>query len=343
VLFVDLIEADVFPSDAIPGPPVIETSAARDHDQQPSRGAGPATRLEEKVDRRLLEDVVDVLVRDPITEFRDLPRFGEYGREHSLLGREHRRRELGPCRIRGGLGGFGHFRHYRPVRPLRYAAGVGAGLVFEDVSKVYPGARGTVALDGIDLTIPAGQFVAVVGPSGCGKSTLLHLSGGIDLPTRGRVLADGRDITGFSERELTLFRRRSVGVVFQFFNLIPALTVIENVELPLLLDGARDSPQRARELLARVGVADKEDAYPYELSGGQTQRVAIARALVHRPSLLLADEPTGNLDSASGGAVLDLIARLPREEGATVLLATHSDEASARAERRVRLRDGRLE
>ena len=221
-------------------------------------------------------------------------------------------------------------------------ARVGAALAFEDASKVYAGARETVALDGIRLSIAAGDFVAVVGPSGCGKSTLLHLAGGIDVATRGRVLVDGRDLTALPDAELTLFRRRSVGVVFQFFNLIPALTVIENVELPLLLDGADGSAERARNLLERVGVAEKERAYPHELSGGQTQRVAIARALVHRPSLLLADEPTGNLDSAAGRAVLDLIERLPREEGATVLLATHSDEAAARAGRRVRLRDGRL-
>ena len=343
MFLVDLVEPDVFPSDAIPRSPVVETAAPRDHDQESRRGADSAARLQEKVDRGLLEDVVDLLIRDPITEFRDLAGFGKDGGQHPLLGREGRGRQNGPRRVRGGRGGIGHFRHYRPVRPLRYAARVGAGLVFEDVSKVYPGARGTVALRGIDLTIPAGQFVAVVGPSGCGKSTLLHLAGGIDLATGGRVLADGRDITGFSETELTLFRRRSVGVVFQFFNLIPALTVLENVELPLLLDRAKGSAERARELLARVGVGEKEHAYPYELSGGQAQRVAIARALVHRPSLLLADEPTGNLDSAAGGAVLDLIERLPQEEGATVLLATHSDEAAARAGRRIRLRDGRLE
>jgi ABC-type lipoprotein export system ATPase subunit len=219
---------------------------------------------------------------------------------------------------------------------------MGAALVFEDVSKVYPDARGTVALDTVRLAVSPGEFIAVVGPSGCGKSTLLHLAGGIDVATGGRVLADGLDIGTLPERDLTLFRRRSVGVVFQFFNLIAALTVLENVELPLALDGERHAGVRARELLERVGVAEKAGAYPYELSGGQVQRVALARALVHRPSLLLADEPTGNLDSAAGGAVMDMISELHREQGVTVLLATHSDEAARRAGRTVRLRDGRI-
>jgi ABC-type lipoprotein export system ATPase subunit len=219
---------------------------------------------------------------------------------------------------------------------------MGAALVFEDVSKVYPDARGTVALDAVRLSVSPGEFIAVVGPSGCGKSTLLHLAGGIDVATGGRVLADGLDIGALPERDLTLFRRRSVGVVFQFFNLIAALTVLENVELPLALDGERNAGARARELLGRVGVAEKAGAYPYELSGGQAQRVALARALVHRPSLLLADEPTGNLDSAAGSAVMDLISELHREKSVTVLLATHSDEAARRAGRTVRLRDGRV-
>jgi putative ABC transport system ATP-binding protein len=219
---------------------------------------------------------------------------------------------------------------------------VGAALVFEDVSKVYPDAGGGIALDGIRLSVSPGEFIAVVGPSGCGKSTLLHLSGGIDVATAGRVLADGRDVGRLAERDLTLYRRRSVGVVFQFFNLIPALTVLETVELPLALDGERHAGARARELLNRVGLAEKAGARPWELSGGQMQRVALARALVHRPSLLLADEPTGNLDSAAGGTVMDLIAELHREEGVTVLLATHSEEAARRAARKVRLRDGRI-
>ncbi len=220
---------------------------------------------------------------------------------------------------------------------------MGVEVVFEGASKVYPGARETVALAGISLRIPAGRFLAAVGPSGCGKSTLLHLAGGIDVATGGRVVVGGRDLSRFGDEELTLYRRRQVGTVFQFFNLLPALTVLENVELPLALDGrGREARDRALDLLGRVGVADKGDAFPYELSGGQMQRVALARALSTRPPLVLADEPTGNLDSVSGTAVLDLISALHAEEGVTVLMATHSEEAARRAESIVRLRDGRV-
>lgn len=156
-------------------------------------------------------------------------------------------------------------------------------------------------------------------------------------------MVGGRDLSRFGDEELTLYRRRQVGTVFQFFNLLPALTVLENVELPLALDGrGREARDRALDLLGRVGVADKGDAFPYELSGGQMQRVALARALSTRPPLVLADEPTGNLDSVSGTAVLDLISALHAEEGVTVLMATHSEEAARRAESIVRLRDGRV-
>jgi putative ABC transport system ATP-binding protein len=219
---------------------------------------------------------------------------------------------------------------------------VGVEVAFEEVSKTYPGAGETPALDRVSLAIAPGEFVAIAGPSGCGKSTLLHLAGGIDVATRGRVVVGGRDLTSLSEDELTIFRRRRVGTVFQFFNLIPALSVRENVELPAALDGRPGSAERARELLARVGLADRQDAFPYELSGGQMQRVALARALCARPDMILADEPTGNLDSVSGGAVLDLLGSLHREEGVTVLMATHSEEAARRAGRVVRLKDGRL-
>ncbi len=219
---------------------------------------------------------------------------------------------------------------------------VGAEILFDNVTKMYGGARGTKALDAVDLRIREGEFVAIVGPSGCGKSTLLHLAGGIDAATSGSVRVAGSDLALLPERELTLYRRRRVGTVFQFFNLLPALTVLENVELPLALDDSPEAPGRARELLARVGLSDRERAYPYELSGGQLQRVAVARALSAKPALLLADEPTGNLDSAAGTSVLDLIDALRREEGVTVLLATHSAEAASRADRVVRLKDGRV-
>ena len=219
---------------------------------------------------------------------------------------------------------------------------MGVEVTFDEVSKTYPGAGGAAALDGVSLGIAAGEFVAIAGPSGCGKSTLLHLAGGIDVATRGRVVVGGRDLTSLSEDELTVFRRRRVGTVFQFFNLIPALSVRENVELPLALDGRPGSAGRARELLARVGLEDRLDAFPYELSGGQMQRVALARALSARPDMILADEPTGNLDSVSGAAVLDLLASLHREDSVTVIMATHSEEAARRAGRIVRLKDGRL-
>ncbi|HET9796137.1 MAG TPA: ABC transporter ATP-binding protein [Thermoanaerobaculia bacterium] len=219
---------------------------------------------------------------------------------------------------------------------------MGVSVVFDAVSKSYPGAGETPALDRVSLEVRAGEFVAITGPSGCGKSTLLHLAGGIDVASGGRILVGTRDLTSLPEEALTLFRRREVGTVFQFFNLIPALSVRENVELPLALDSRPGAEDRARALLARVGLADKENAFPYELSGGQMQRVALARALSAGPELLLADEPTGNLDSVSGGAVLGLLAELQAEEGVTVLMATHSSEAAGRAGRVVALRDGRI-
>ena len=210
------------------------------------------------------------------------------------------------------------------------------------VSRVYPAAQPVVALDSVDLAIPAGEFLAVVGPSGGGKSTLLHLIAGIDRPTTGSIRVGGRDVATFSERELTLYRRREVGVVFQFFNLLPHLTVRENVELPRLLDGKRDAASRTKELLERVDLARRSDAYPGELSGGEMQRAAIARGLVTGARLLLADEPTGNLDSRHGGEVLLLLDEVRRERGVTLILATHSAAAARRADRIVELADGRV-
>ena len=210
------------------------------------------------------------------------------------------------------------------------------------VSKVYPGAQPVVALDSIDLAISAGEFVAVVGPSGGGKSTLLHLVAGIDRATSGSLRVGGRDVATLSERELTLYRRREVGVVFQFFNLLPHLTVRENVELPRLLDGKRDAAARAGDLLDRVDLARRKDAYPGELSGGEMQRAAIARGLVTGARLLLADEPTGNLDSRHGDEVLLLLDEVRRERGVTLILATHSEIAARRADRIVELADGRV-
>jgi putative ABC transport system ATP-binding protein len=208
--------------------------------------------------------------------------------------------------------------------------------------KVYAGAEPVVALDGLDLEVPAGEFLALVGESGSGKSTLLHLVGGIDRPTSGEIFVAGRAIATLPEKDLVLYRRREVGMVFQFFNLLPHLTVRENVELPRRLDGGTDAGDRAATLLERVGLARRASAHPYELSGGEMQRVAIARALGTGARLLLADEPTGNLDSRNGQQVLTLLDEIRRERGVTLLLATHSAAAAARADRVVAVKDGRI-
>jgi ABC-type lipoprotein export system ATPase subunit len=188
----------------------------------------------------------------------------------------------------------------------------------------------------------AGTVTALVGRSGCGKTTLLNLAGAMDFPTTGEVLIDGRSTRALDEAELTALRRRRVGFVFQFFQLLPTLTALENVELPLLLAGGSRTAAAARERLRWVGLEDKAASLPYQLSGGQAQRVAIARALVHQPDLLIADEPTGNLDTASGDQVLALIRNAAAEFGAAVIMATHSAEAAAIADRRLQLRDGRV-
>ena len=214
-------------------------------------------------------------------------------------------------------------------------------LSFRSVTKIYAGGQQVLALDGLDLEIGAGEFVALVGESGSGKSTLLHLAAGIDRPTSGEIRVGARNVGGLPERELVLYRRREVGLVFQFFNLLPHLTVRENVELPRRLDGGADAAARATELLERVGLRPRAEAHPYELSGGEMQRVAIARALGSGARLLLADEPTGNLDSRNGEGVLALLDEVRRERGVTLLLATHSSAAASRADRTVRLKDGR--
>jgi putative ABC transport system ATP-binding protein len=198
------------------------------------------------------------------------------------------------------------------------------------------------ALHEISLTFEPGTITALVGRSGCGKTTLLNLAGAMDFPTSGEVLIDGRPTGSLSEQELTVLRRARVGFIFQFFQLLPALTVLENVELPLLLADAGNSRQVARERLEWVGLVDKEHAFPYQLSGGQMQRVAVARALVHSPEILIADEPTGNLDNTSGDQVLNLLRDAAARFGAAVLIATHSTEAAAIAQTRVRMRDGRI-
>ena len=196
------------------------------------------------------------------------------------------------------------------------------------------------ALDDFTLALERGEMVALVGPSGCGKTTALNLVAAVDRPDAGTVRVAGVDVGAASESELTALRRRSVGMVFQAFHLVPHLTVEENIALPLALDRRRD-PARVDELIRRVGLGHRRRHYPSELSGGEQQRTAVARALVHRPQVVVADEPTGNLDSHTGAAVVALLAELRREEGATLLLATHDPKVAAAADRLVELADGR--
>ena len=196
-------------------------------------------------------------------------------------------------------------------------------------------------LRGIDLEIPRGQFAAIMGPSGSGKSTLLGLLAGLDNATSGQILLDGVDITGLNEDRMAEVRGRKIGFVFQSFQLIPTLTAEENVLLPAELAGAdREVTDRAKELLTRVGLADRLDHYPVQLSGGEQQRVALARAFITRPPILLADEPTGNLDAKTGEQVLELLLELNRREGATLVLVTHDSGLAAYADRVITLRDG---
>jgi putative ABC transport system ATP-binding protein len=212
-----------------------------------------------------------------------------------------------------------------------------------NVSKIYNGVAGPVtALGNVSLEVAPGAFAALMGPSGCGKSTLLHLAAGVDLPTSGEVWVDGRSLVRLSDSALSRFRRDRVGIVYQFYNLLPTLSAWENVALPALLAGAapKTARERALNLLGEVGVAGRAEHWPHELSGGEMQRVAIARALVNRPAILLADEPTGNLDSAAGREVLDLLAGLNAAHRVTVLLATHSQDAAAIAGQVVHMRDG---
>jgi putative ABC transport system ATP-binding protein len=218
-------------------------------------------------------------------------------------------------------------------------------VVLRALCKSYPEGSGQrLVLRELNMHIGAGEIVALVGRSGCGKSTLLNLISGIDAPTSGTVRVAGIDLTALSERQRTLFRRQHIGFIFQFFNLIPTLTVRENLLLPLELQGFVDPAQhrKAEEILAAVGLADRAGSYPDRLSGGEQQRVAIARAVVHRPQLLLADEPTGNLDAESGQLVLALLQQLAEEGGLTLLLVTHSVEVAAIAHRVLTMREGQL-
>jgi putative ABC transport system ATP-binding protein len=219
-------------------------------------------------------------------------------------------------------------------------------LKVKALEKSYTRGEETVhALRGVNLDILEGQFVSIMGPSGSGKSTLLHLMGGLDRPTRGEVILKGESIASMTDAELSLFRRQKLGFIFQFFNLLPTLTAIENVALPRLLgnESIRKIEPRAKELLAMMGLSDRIHHKPDQLSGGEMQRVAIARALVSDPLMILADEPTGNLDTRTGEVILGYLQKLSREMGKTVVMVTHDSKAASFGNRLIRIKDGRVE
>jgi len=213
-----------------------------------------------------------------------------------------------------------------------------------NVTKTYhQGDNRVVALDHLSLKISKGEFLAITGRSGCGKSTLINIIGGLDSPDQGQVMIDGEDITQMDDRRLTLFRRDRIGIVFQFFNLLPILSLEENIALPYLLKGNSNTlNSKIDRLLQEMDLYERRHHKPHELSGGEMQRVAICRALINDPELILADEPTGNLDSASGKQVLEILRRLKDEQGKTILLVTHSQEGAALADRVLNMKDGKL-
>ncbi len=212
-----------------------------------------------------------------------------------------------------------------------------------DVSKVVPsGNESLTILHSLDLTIPSGQFVSIIGPSGSGKSTLLGLIAGLDAPSSGQILLEGQEITRMTEDDLAMLRGDLVGFIFQSFHLIPSLTAFENILVPMEIKGGANARSRAQALLDQVGLHDRGHHYPSQLSGGEQQRVAIARAFANNPRILLADEPTGNLDSRNGAHIFDLLLRINRERGATLVLVTHDDALANLADRRISFRDGRV-
>ena len=216
-------------------------------------------------------------------------------------------------------------------------------LRIDGLSKHYGVGDTTVkALDNVSFSVEKGEFVAIVGASGSGKSTLLHLAGGVDRPSSGRVSLDGTDIYQLDESRLAIFRRRQIGLIYQFYNLIPVLNVEENILLPQLLDGREADRQKLAEILAAVGLTDRAGHLPNQLSGGQQQRVSIGRALINNPALILADEPTGNLDSKSGGEVIELLKYANKHYGQTLLLITHDERIALQADRVIAMADGRI-
>ncbi|MDO5418284.1 MAG: ABC transporter ATP-binding protein [Lachnospiraceae bacterium] len=213
----------------------------------------------------------------------------------------------------------------------------------EGVSKVYgSGSNQVTALNQVDLSVEKGEFVAIVGASGSGKSTLLHILGSVDRPTEGKVLVEGTDISSMNRTQAAVFRRRKVGLVYQFYNLIPTLTVLDNIQMPLLLDKRKPDPEYLKQVVQTLGIGDRLDALPGQLSGGQQQRAAIARSLIYRPAILLADEPTGNLDRKNGKEIIELLKRSNRSLNQTILLITHDERIALEADRIVTLEDGRI-
>ncbi len=211
-----------------------------------------------------------------------------------------------------------------------------------DVTKIYPGAEEVVALDHVSFSLEKGDLAAIIGSSGSGKSTLLHLLGGVDTPTKGEIMVQGVNITKLKDEELTVFRRRNIGFIYQFFNLIPSLSVEKNILLPILLDHRREDPYYFAEILETLGIQDKLSRVPSQLSGGEQQRVAIARSLVTRPAIILADEPTGNLDRRRSDELIDLFQLINRKFNATILLITHDEKVALSCHRIFQMTDGHL-
>ncbi len=216
-------------------------------------------------------------------------------------------------------------------------------LRVENLTKVYGKGENQVrALDGVSFSVEKGQFLAIIGPSGSGKSTLLHILGGVDTPTSGKVYMDGQDVYAKDETQLAIFRRREVGLIYQFYNLIPVLDVRENITLPVLMDGRRVNEDRLRELLDVLGLVGREKHLPNQLSGGQQQRVSIGRALMNAPAVVLADEPTGNLDSRASQEIVDLLKLSNRKYDQTLIVITHDENIALQADRIIAIEDGRI-
>ena len=216
-------------------------------------------------------------------------------------------------------------------------------LRVENLTKVYGKGENEVrALDGVSFSVEKGEFVAVIGPSGSGKSTLLHILGGVDRPTSGRVLMDGKDVYAQNEEQLAIFRRRQVGLIYQFYNLIPVLNVTENITLPVLMDGQKVNRDRLKELITTLGLTGRENHLPNQLSGGQQQRISIGRALMNAPAVVLADEPTGNLDSKNSKEIVDLLKISNEKYGQTLIVITHDESIALQADRIISIDDGKI-